>query len=83
MHACMQVTWQEENKNYFSLLWAIPKRVNAVWELIRSFILPIAKGPDYKETWFLRVIRVIGLVTPGLANHCAQDYVNATRLGSF
>jgi hypothetical protein len=73
----------EPNKNYEGLLWVIPKCVNAVWELVRSFIIPYTKGLEYKESWLMKMIRVVGLVFPGLAEHCPQDYVNATRLGSL
>lgn len=79
----MQVVREEPNKNYFSVVWAIPKILNAVWELIRSFIIPYIKGPDYREGWFQRLLRVVGLVIPGLSDHGPQDYVNATRLGSL
>lgn len=78
-----KVVWEEPDKNYFSLLWVIPKILNAVWELIRSFIIPYIYGPDYKESWFMTLVRVFGLLIPGLAAHCPQDYDNATRLGSF
>ncbi|KAJ4834666.1 hypothetical protein Tsubulata_034499 [Turnera subulata] len=74
---------EEPNKNYFSLLWFIPKRVNAGWELVRSFILPIVKGRDYRETWLLTLVRIFGLAIPGIANHCPQDYNNSTRLGNL
>ncbi|KAE8100160.1 hypothetical protein FH972_018085 [Carpinus fangiana] len=73
----------EPNKNYGGLLWVIPNCVNAVWELVRSFIIPYTKGLEYKESWLMKMIRVVGLVFPGLAAHCPQDYVNATRLGSL
>ncbi|KAF3446647.1 hypothetical protein FNV43_RR11827 [Rhamnella rubrinervis] len=78
-----KVVLEEPNKNYFSLLWIIPKYLNALWELIRSFITPLVKGSDYEETWFMRLFRVVGLVIPGLPAHFTQDYVNVTRLGSI
>ncbi|KAJ6675839.1 TRIACYLGLYCEROL ACIDIC LIPASE TAL5 [Salix viminalis] len=77
-----KVLAEEPNKNYFSLLLAIPKFLNAVWELIRSFIIPCLKGPDYREGWLMTLMRMVGLVIPGLPAHCPQDYTNATRLGS-
>ncbi|KAL6296242.1 hypothetical protein ACE6H2_004384 [Prunus campanulata] len=54
-----------------------------VWELIRSFILPLRRGSEYKEAWFMRALRVVGLILPGLVAHAPQDYVNLTRLGSL
>ncbi|XP_058221076.1 triacylglycerol lipase OBL1-like [Rhododendron vialii] len=78
-----KVVWEEPDKNYFSLLWAIPKILNAVWELIRGFILPYIYGPVYQESCVMKLVRVFGMFIPGLAAHCPQDYDNATRLGSF
>ncbi|KAK0577190.1 hypothetical protein LWI29_029298 [Acer saccharum] len=78
-----KVLVEEPNKNYFNLLWIVPKYLNAVWELIRSFIIPYTAGPDYRESWFMRFARVIGLVIPGLPPHGPQDYNNVTRLGSI
>lgn len=75
--------WEEPDKNYFSLLWLIPKILNAVLELIRGFILPYICGPVYKESCAMTLVRVFGMFIPGLAAHCPQDYNNATRLGSF
>ena len=61
---------------------AIPKTVNAMRELMRSFTIVRLKGKDYAEGWFLRAFRVLGLVVPGVSAHGPQDYVNSTRLGS-
>ncbi|KAG6674648.1 hypothetical protein I3842_15G054000 [Carya illinoinensis] len=70
---------KEPNENYFSLLWVIPKYLNAFWEVIRSFIIPCLWGPNYSETWLMRMFRVIiGLIIPGVPAHSSQDYVNAT-----
>ena len=55
----IKIVAEEPNKNYFSLLDAIPKRVNAIWELARGFIIPYTRGADYKEGALLRVIRLI------------------------
>ncbi|XP_068342526.1 triacylglycerol lipase OBL1-like isoform X2 [Pyrus communis] len=71
------------NKNYFNLLFFIPMRLNALWELIRSFILPLIKGSEYKESWLMIMARFFGLIFPGLVAHAPQDYVNVTRLGSI
>ncbi|CAN0922318.1 Triacylglycerol lipase OBL1 [Linum grandiflorum] len=86
-NSCYKVKVMEEepNKNYFGVLWVVPKVLNAVWELVRSFIGPwiSIKGKEMRETWLMRVFRVIGLVLPGLANHCPQDYHNCTRFGAW
>ncbi|XP_059454892.1 triacylglycerol lipase OBL1-like [Corylus avellana] len=72
----------EPNKNYL-LKWSIPKCLNAIWELVRSLIIPYKKGREYKESWLMTIIRLVGLVIPGVAAHCPQDYVNAILLGSL
>ncbi|KAK1383276.1 Fungal lipase-like domain containing protein [Heracleum sosnowskyi] len=77
-----QIVAEEPNKNYFSLLDAIPKSANAVWELARSFIIPYTRGTEYKEGALLRVIRVVGVLVPGISAHIPQNYVNASRLVS-
>lgn len=79
----MQVMREGPDENYFSLLWAIPKNQNAVWELVRSLILPYMCGLDYKEIWFMTLVRLFGTLIPGLAAHCPQDYDIAIRIGFF
>ncbi|KAK7321687.1 hypothetical protein VNO77_32553 [Canavalia gladiata] len=78
-----QVLDEEPNKNYFSLFWVIPKILNAVWELIRGFLIPFVKGEDYIQNWFMTLARLFGLIIPGLPAHLPLDYVNVTRLGSL
>ncbi|KAL3840407.1 hypothetical protein ACJIZ3_024998 [Penstemon smallii] len=78
-----QVLGEEPNKNYFSLLYVVPKILNAIFELIRGFILPWIKGKEYKEGWFMKLLRIILVPAPGVINHCPVDYVNSTRLGQL
>eukprot|EP00258_Populus_trichocarpa_P016381 XP_006374922.2 uncharacterized protein LOC18104879 [Populus trichocarpa] len=78
-----KVMQEEPNKNYFSLLLILPKYLNALWELIRSFIIPYLHGQDYRESWFMRLLRIAGLIVPGIPEHILQDYDNSTRLGSL
>ncbi|KAF3642675.1 putative subtilisin-like protease-like [Capsicum annuum] len=78
-----QVLEEEPNKNYFSLFWVLPKVLNAVFELIRGFILPWIKGSDYKQSWSEIIFRMVGLIIPGLSAHGPVDYVNLTRLGTI
>ncbi|KAK4348810.1 hypothetical protein RND71_031565 [Anisodus tanguticus] len=76
------VVEEEPNKNYFSVLWFFPMLLIAVYEFIRGFILPWTKGSHYREEWFSKMFRMVGLVIPGLSAHTTIDYVNLTRLGS-
>ncbi|KAJ6412997.1 hypothetical protein OIU84_005920 [Salix udensis] len=76
-----KIVSEEPHKNYISVFAAIPRFLNALWELARSFILPCRKGLDYKESWLLILVRWYGLILPGLSAHTPQDYVNITRLG--
>lgn len=72
---------EEPNKNYFSIVWVIPKYLTAFLELIRSFILPYWKGREYRESHTERMFRIVGLIIPGLSAHSPKDYVDVTRLG--
>ncbi|XP_058725153.1 triacylglycerol lipase OBL1 [Vicia villosa] len=78
-----KVLEEEPNKNYYSLLWVIPKMLNAVWEVIRGFLLPFFVGKDYKQNWFMVMFRFVGLTFPGVPAHFPTDYVTSVRLGSF
>ncbi|KAK1422030.1 hypothetical protein QVD17_24871 [Tagetes erecta] len=73
---------QEPNKNYFSPISVVTMYLNAVFEVVRSAILPCAFGNKYKEGILLLGVRLFGLIFPGLSAHCPQDYVNLTRLSS-
>ncbi|GER40179.1 alpha/beta-Hydrolases superfamily protein [Striga asiatica] len=74
---------EEPNKNYFSLFYVVPKILTAVYQLIRSFILPWRRGKDYREGWLMKLLRVFALVIPGFTDHVLVDYVNSTRLGKL
>ncbi|XP_047970820.1 triacylglycerol lipase OBL1-like [Salvia hispanica] len=76
-----KVVDEEPDKNYFSMIWWLPKLVNAWWELIRSFLIKYVKGLEYEEGGLLRLFRVIGVMVAGVPAHCPQDYVNSIRLG--
>lgn len=76
-----QILEEEPNKNYFSLLWVLPKILKSALELLRSFFLPLMEGPEYRESILLMLARVVGLALPGIVDHIPQDYVNLTRLG--
>ncbi|EYU36310.1 hypothetical protein ABFS82_14G255800 [Erythranthe guttata] len=78
-----QALEEEPNKNYFSLFYLLPKILIAVYELIRSFIIPWTRGRDYREGWLMKILRITGLTVPGLTEHLTMDYVNLTRLGKF
>ncbi|KAH6758155.1 alpha/beta-Hydrolases superfamily protein [Perilla frutescens var. frutescens] len=73
---------EEPNRNYFGLLYLIPEYTNAAWELLRSLIMEYVYGPDYKESWESFLLRLVGLVIPGLSAHSPVDYVNSIRLGT-
>ncbi|CAH1421100.1 unnamed protein product [Lactuca virosa] len=73
---------EEPNNNYFSPLSTLPKLINAVWEIIRSFMIPYTQGADYSEGFVLKMYRLIGLMIAGVPAHGLQDYVNVVRLGS-
>ncbi|KAL0545626.1 hypothetical protein IC582_015515 [Cucumis melo] len=79
----VQIVKGQPNKNYFSLLWLIPKYLNAWLELVRSFLIPFVKGYDYYESLAMKGVRFIGLLMPGLTAHIPTDYVNSTRLGKL
>ncbi|KAL3528528.1 hypothetical protein ACH5RR_007850 [Cinchona calisaya] len=72
---------EEPNRNYFGMTFLIPEYLNAVWELIRSFLAGYIYGPEYKEGWESTLLRFVGLFIPGISAHSPLDYVNSVRLG--
>ncbi|TKY55707.1 feruloyl esterase A [Spatholobus suberectus] len=79
----LEVLEEQPNKNYFSPWCVIPMILNAILELIRSFIIVYQSGPYYREGWFLFAFRTIGLIIPGVPAHGPQDYINSTLLGKI
>ncbi|KAJ4840852.1 hypothetical protein Tsubulata_029322, partial [Turnera subulata] len=79
-----KIVTEEPDKNYTSTFAPIARFFVAIWELIRSFILPYKIGPEYEETWFLKLLRWYGLILPGLIAHNPQDYyVSSTSRPAF
>ncbi|KDP40613.1 hypothetical protein JCGZ_24612 [Jatropha curcas] len=72
---------EEPDPNFFGLRYIIPLYLNAIWELIRSFIMGYMYGPEYKEGWFSLLFRAMGLAFPGIVDHSPVNYVNSVRLG--
>ncbi|KAL8263846.1 hypothetical protein R6Q59_021976 [Mikania micrantha] len=73
---------EEPNKNYLGLWYLIPEYVNAVWELVRGMTMGMRYGTEYKESWEGIMMRIIGLVIPGLSAHAPPNYINSIRLGT-
>ncbi|KAL5579692.1 hypothetical protein UlMin_012134 [Ulmus minor] len=72
---------EEPDKNFFKMGKAIGIYFNAVWELMRSFLMKYLYGRDYEEGWTSIMARVLGISFPGISAHCPTDYVNSVRLG--
>lgn len=72
---------EEPNRNYFGMRYLIPVYLNAVWELIRGLTMGYTCGPEYREGWFSILLRITGLVAPGLSAHSPTNYINSVRLG--
>ncbi|KAM2993575.1 hypothetical protein FF2_045656 [Malus domestica] len=72
---------EEPNRNYFGMRYLIAAYLNAVWELIRGLTMGYTHGPEYREGWFSILLRIIGLVAPGLSAHSPTNYINSVRLG--
>ncbi|KAH6781062.1 hypothetical protein C2S52_012299 [Perilla frutescens var. hirtella] len=78
-----KIVEEEPLKNYFDCGSVATKRVDAMWEMVRSFFLPRMFGPDYEEGLLQLMFRMSGLVFPGLPDHGLQDYINSTRLATY
>ncbi|KAG6595033.1 Lipase, partial [Cucurbita argyrosperma subsp. argyrosperma] len=77
-----QILEEEPFKNYFSIVGAVLMRIHACFEIGRSFTIGWRRGKEYEERMCFRIVRLLGLLLPGIPAHCPQDYVNSTRLGS-
>ncbi|KAK4712197.1 hypothetical protein R3W88_006710 [Solanum pinnatisectum] len=76
-----KIVSEEPDRNYFCVRSLISKRVDALWELVRSFLLPYLYGTEYRENLLLQALRLYGLVFPGMPAHGPQEYINAICLG--
>ncbi|XP_016476595.1 triacylglycerol lipase OBL1-like isoform X2 [Nicotiana tabacum] len=76
-----KIVSEEPDRNYFSVRSLISKRVDALWELVRSFLLPYLYGTEYRESLLLQALRLYGLLFPGMPAHGPPEYINAICLG--
>ncbi|KAL2932890.1 Feruloyl esterase A [Bienertia sinuspersici] len=72
---------EEPNKNFYGIRYLIPAYMNAAWELMRALTMSYIYGVDYKEDWYSIMLRIVGLMLPGISAHSPRDYVNSMRLG--
>lgn len=79
----MQILKEDDQQKEISKFATLYKYGSAVLELMRGFIIPHIKGPEYRESLLLKAFRLMGLFFPGYADHNIYDYVNVTRLGSI
>ncbi|KAI3759821.1 hypothetical protein L6452_07901 [Arctium lappa] len=74
---------EEPNRNSHGLWYVIPEYVNAVWELVRGLGMGRRYGEEYKESWEGIMMRMMGLVIPGVSAHAPPNYINSIRLGKL
>ncbi|KAH9300023.1 hypothetical protein KI387_011606, partial [Taxus chinensis] len=71
---------ESPNRN-FSVLYFIPTRIIAIWEVLQSLVLHYRKGKEFKETKLSIICRIFGILVPGVSAHSPVNYINAVRLG--
>jgi hypothetical protein len=76
----MQILDEEPNKNYFSVFWVIPKILNAVWEVIRGFLLPLVLGREYKQ-FVHDSVQDSWIDNSGLPAHSPENYCQCCLIG--
>ncbi|XP_057871014.1 triacylglycerol lipase OBL1-like [Cryptomeria japonica] len=64
-----------------TLVYFIPIRITAIWELLQSLVLHYIKGESFKETKLSIISRIFGILVPGISAHSPVNYINAIRLG--
>ena len=60
----------------------MPMWLNAIWELLQGLFLgKWLYGKEYTQGILTIIIRVVGLMLPGVSSHLPVNYVDAIRLG--
>lgn len=86
MHCCFpasQTLAEAPNANYFTLSFktVVMQRLVALYELFVSLFSGWIYGADFRENYASTGVRLLGLISPGIAAHIMNNYVNAIRLG--
>ncbi|XP_022132652.1 uncharacterized protein LOC111005368 isoform X2 [Momordica charantia] len=75
---------EQPNNNYYWPIYLIPQFLAALWEFIRSLMIPLVKCSwDYFEGFGNLKNRVLGLFIPATSAHMLLNYINSTRYGKI
>lgn len=64
-----------------SLVFFVPKRIVASWQLCGAVFLQFLEGERYKENKLSLVMIVFAFILPEISTHAPINYLNSVSLG--